>query len=278
MAALRTLALLVAAWLVAGGAPPVSAAPAAPAAPVADSRERHWSEGEPRMFAAATVDVGIFYFRPRASLGWGRPHRAWLGVDVNPLVSSEGYGAWGGLRFALPEVDLRVGARHFRTFRRSFLVPRDSYDRVEIELLDGPESVYTSLEAELSWSFPFGALGQLFGEASVTYVSGVPDGWNVYEERLRLVLEAPWVWRARVGFAVRTALGGRLTVGPVIEVVGNPGRPATILRIGAVARVKLYDDLEVRATLIPAMLSPDNLGLKGGDSFQIGLRWRWASL
>ncbi len=254
------------------------AAPASAADPSAPATEAPAeAEADTRWFVASTIDVGVFYFRPRASFGWGLPFESWLGMDVNPLVSSEGYGAWAGLRFALPAVDLRVGARHFRTFRRSFLPQQEEYDRIDIELRDGPDSRYTSLEAELTWSLPFGRLGRLFGEAALTYVTGVPDGYNVYEERIRLVLQTPWVWRGRLGFAVRTALGGALTLGPVFEVVGNPGRPSTVLRFGAVARLKLYDDLEVRGTFIPVMLSPDNLGLKGGDSFQIGLRWRWAT-
>ena len=50
-----------------------------------------------------------------------------------------------------------------------------------------------------------------------------------------------------------------------------------VLRGGIVARLRLFYDFEVRGNFIPLLKGRDKLGLGGGDAFQIGLRWRWAS-
>lgn len=236
-----------------------------------------WSRGEARWFVATLVDVGVLYLRPRASLGWGVPHHRWLGVDVNPIIASEGYGGWAGLRFALPSVDLRVGARRFIAFRRALLAPQSAFDRGAIERRVGPDARYTSLEAELTWAAPLLDAGHVIGEAALTWVTGVREGWWVYEETARAVVAPPWLWRLRLGFSFAAGFDGALSLAPVVELIGSPERDAVTLRAGILARVALYDDLEARATFVPALLGPDALGLAGADAFHIGLRWRWAT-
>lgn len=244
--------------------------------PRVESWPSYWQRGRSRHFLSAQIDVGLLFFRPRLSAGYGRPYYSWLGLEANPIVSGEGVGAWFGLRAASPVGDLRIGGRYRYTFRRSFLPPRESYDREEIERRNGPHSSYVSLEAELTGYLPLGP-GLVISELAGTAVQGVDDGYYLYEETIRVVLKPPFVWRARLGYALGFGERKKLRVGGVLEVVGIPGRETAILRGGLVVRLRLYNHLEARGTFIPVLVSKDSLGLAGADAYMIGVRYRWAT-
>src|SRR5262245_34225324 len=74
------------------GRPPEQPSTEAPRAP------SYWARGEPRPFISGAVDLGFLFLRPRFHFGYGRPHFTWIGLEANPLVSSEGIGVYGGLR------------------------------------------------------------------------------------------------------------------------------------------------------------------------------------
>jgi hypothetical protein len=131
-------------------------------------------------------------------------------------------------------------------------------------------------EAELTTNVPLGP-GLLLLEAAGSFVTGVPDGYYAYEETLRVVVEPPWVWRTRVGYTLALDKDRTIVLGPVAEVVGIPKRGTRVYRAGALARVFLSPSLEARGTFVPAILTPDPLGARGGDAFLLGIRWRWAS-
>lgn len=235
-----------------------------------------WRDGPYRWFLSGAIDLGVLYFRPRFSGGYGKPHETWLGFDLNPIFSGEGIGAYGGLRFAVPFLDLRLGARYYFTFRRSFLIPRESYDHLQIESRAGPSSRYLALEAELSLDVPIGPTS-IVSELAVTSVQFVDDGFYVYEETIKVVTDPPYIWRGRLGYTIDFGPDGLIRFGVVAELVHLPGRDAWVFRAGGIARVSLWHDLEIRGTFIPAILSPDELGADGGDSFNVGLRFRWAT-
>ncbi|MFT7580923.1 MAG: hypothetical protein ACI9MR_002597, partial [Myxococcota bacterium] len=235
-----------------------------------------WSKGESRVFLSGRIDVGMFFLKPRISFGYGKPHFRWIGVDFNPVVSQSGIDLYTGLRFALPSVDLRIGGRYHYSFRRAYLERSGRYTRDDIDIVDFENANYFNFEAELSYGLSLGP-GALFGETAVTYTTGVPDGLNLYEETMRVVIEPPWVGRQRLGYAFAFGFNGALSLGPVVEFLYLPGREDFVFRAGLVARLKLFDDLDARASFIPALATPDNLGLRGGDSFLIGARWRWAT-
>jgi hypothetical protein len=50
-----------------------------------------------------------------------------------------------------------------------------------------------------------------------------------------------------------------------------------VYRAGALARVFLSPRFEARGTFVPAIVTPDPLGARGGDAFLLGIRWRWAT-
>lgn len=257
-----------------GPLPP--APPPALPAPLADTPALPWPLQPSRWFLSSEIDTGFLYIRPRFSTGYGRPHDLWVGLDANPIFSSEGVAGYLGLRFDLPFVNLRVGGRYWYTFRRSFLVPELSYSVEDIERRAGPPSRFLTWEAELTTTVPVGR-GMLLAEGSLSLVTGVADDYYVYEETLRVVVDPPWVWRARAGYTVAVDDDRTIVIGPVLEVVGVPKRDVVVYRAGALARIFLSPALEARGTFVPAVYTPDPLGARGGDAFLLGIRYRWAT-
>lgn len=229
-----------------------------------------------RWFGASTIDVGFLYFRPRVAVGWGRPHEAWIGAETNPIFTSSGLGAYGGVRGALPYVDLRVGARAYYPLEHSFFHPQGSYDRLDLQQRVGPHARYISLESELNLDIPVGP-GSILALASATYVAGVPDGFYVFEETLRVIAAPPWIFRGRLGYSLTFGPDGAVHVGVVVELLEMPERPAFAVRAGLVAAVRLWDDLEVRATMVPVVAATDSIGIAGADIAQLGIRYRWST-
>ena len=235
-----------------------------------------WSAGTSRAFFATMIDFGYLYLRPRLMLGYGRPHAAWVGLEANPIVSGAGLGGYGGLRAAYGGFDVRVGARGYAAFERTYLLPEDSYERVTVASTVGERAAYLTLEGELNGTLPLGP-GELVGLGSLSYVLGVPDEQRVYEETLRVIVDPPWVWRVRGGYVWFPIEGARHSLGLVVDVVGVPERDAITVRTGLVLRVVISRALELRGSFVPAVLTPDGIGILGGDFGELGLRWRWAT-
>lgn len=274
---MRGGALCALAWAL---AVPLAAA-AEPPAPVFETPPQvplslGWNQGADRWFAAGLIDIGPLYLRPRLSAGWGRPFWRWVGVDANPLVSGEGIGAYAGARVSTPHLDVRVGGRWFSTFSRSVLEPRFSYNRLALEVRDGPVSQYLSLEAEASGNLPVGP-GSILLILTGTYVALVPGDHYVYEDTLRFITKPPWIWLGRTGYELTFAARDRAKIAVVVELVGSPGRDLVVLRGGVTGSLKLGNILELRAALVPALLARDDLGAMGGQWFELGLRFRFAT-
>jgi hypothetical protein len=250
--------------------------PTAKPVPLVDAPVLPWSLQPARWFVSAEIDTGFLYVRPRFSTGYGRPHDLWVGLDANPVFSSEGIAGYLGLRFDLPFVNLRVGGRYWYTFRRSFLMPEESYSVEDIELREAARSRFLTWEAELTTNVPLGR-GVLIAESSFSLVTGVPDPYYVYEETLRVVVDPPYVWRARVGYTFAVDPERTVVIGPVLEFVGIPKRDVVVYRAGALARIFLSPSLEARGTFVPAVYTPDPLGARGGDAFLLSIRYRWAT-
>ncbi len=48
------------------------------------------------------------------------------------------------------------------------------------------------------------------------------------------------------------------------------------VRAGPIVRIVLSRRVEVRGAFVPTVLSPDHIGLIGGDFTELGFRYRWA--
>ncbi len=238
-----------------------------------------WKSGKRRFFAATTVDLGYIYLRPRLSLGYGAPHFQWMGIEMNPIFSRQGVGAWGGVRFALPYIDVRAGARGFYQFERSFLPGNiDSFDRAALETSGGEHGHYVTMETELNTAIAT-KIGELSLLGSASRVTGFDDPNDyVYEDTLRLIVGSSLVWRARAQFAFYPIPTFRqFAIGPAVDVLGVPTRDELLVRAGFVTRIVFNKALEVRGSFVPTLVSRDRLGLITSDFTELGLRWRWAT-
>jgi len=66
-------------------------------------------------------------------------------------------------------------------------------------------------------------------------------------------------------------------VGVVGEVLYLPGRDDVVLRAGVIASFAIDDHLEALGLLVVPVLSPDSIGIAGGDFAELGIRYRWAT-
>lgn len=238
---------------------------------------RSWDALPPRPFVATAIDLGFVYARPRVSVGYGRPFTTWVGLDANPIVTSNGLGAYGGVRFEIPHVDLRLGPRYFMSFQHTYLAPKDTYSRLDLETEGNVRAKTLTYEAELDLSLPLGP-GTLLGRGSVSYVTGVPTGDEVFEETLHMIVKPPLVWRARGGYAFRFGPYSQHSIGWVVDFLDVPKRDdSKTIRTGPTLRLVLSRRVEVRGSFVFTVKSPDSIGLVGGDFTELGVRYRWAS-
>lgn len=258
-----------------GGVPPMGDGLSHEPDTLIDPKMAHsWREGEPRTFAALTLDAGYLYLRPRAHLGYGKPFWSWVGLEINPLVGAGGYGGYGGIRVNLPHVDLRVGARYLMAFQHAYLDPKASYNRLDLDVTVNDKARYYTLESELNVWFGLGP-GDVLLTGSISAVENVPADHFVFEETLRVIVDPPLVWRARAGYLFRWGAHNQHSIGPVVDVLDVPKRDdSTTVRLGPVLRVQLSRHFDVRGSFVMPFVSPDRLGLVGGDFTELGVRYR----
>jgi len=257
--------------------PPLGVLPVAPDALVDPRMARSWGTLPARSFWATTVDVGFVYARPRLSYGYGRPFTEWIGLDANPIATTNGLGVYGGGRIEIPHLDLRVGPRYFSSFSHTYQPTQASYSRLDIEGKSGAKARVLTLEAELDLSFPMGP-GVLLLRGSGSYVTGVPKGESVFEETLHVMVDPPWVWRTRVAYVFTFGSRDQHSLGPAVDVLDVPKRDGTAtVRVGPIVRLALSRRVDVRGSFIFTVLSPDRIGLVGGDFTELGVRYRWAT-
>lgn len=257
--------------------PPLSVLPTPEDALIDPKMARSWGVLPARPFVATTVDFGFVYVRPRASLGYGKPFTQWIGVDANVLGQRSGLGAYGGLRIEIPHLDFRVGPRFFSSFEHTYLEPRASYARIDLERDVSTLARTLTWEAELDLSASLGP-GRVLLRGSGSYVTGVPDGEYVFEETLHIITAPPLVWRTRLAYTFTFGSRDQHSIGPAVDFLDVPKRDdSKTLRVGPILRMQLSRRVDVRGSFIVTVVSPDRIGLVGGDFTELGLRYRWAS-
>lgn len=138
-------------------------------------------------------------------------------------------------------------------------------------------SRYLSLESELTWGIDAGP-GRWVGELAGTAILLVEDGNYVFEERIRVVANPPWVWRVQSGYQIVFGPLDAVQISFVGEFVGVPKRDdMLVFRAGVHGSVRLFPDLQLRFRFLPPIASRDNLGAVGGDSYQVGIRYRFTT-
>lgn len=257
--------------------PPLSVLPTPEDALIDPKMARSWGVLPPRAFVATTMDFGFVYVRPRVSVGYGRPFTSWVGVDANGIGQTSGLGAYGGLRVEIPHLDWRIGPRYFASFEHTYLPPQDSYDRIEFERVVADRARTLTWETELDLSADIGP-GRLLLRGSLSYVTGVPKDKYVFEETLHVIVAPPWVWRTRLAYGYTFGSHNQHSIGLAVDLLDVPKRDdSRTVRVGPLLSMKLSRRVEVRGSFVFSVISPDRIGLKGGDSTELGLRYRWAS-
>ena len=238
---------------------------------------RSWGAAPARPFIATTLDVGFVYVRPRVSLGYGKPFSSWIGIDVNALGQTSAIGGYAGVRLEIPYVDVRFGPRYLRAFNRTYLPIKDTYTRLELETDGGTPTALITWEAELDTSIPVGP-GNILGRGSISYITNIGSDQAAFEETLHVIVRPPLVWRARLGYALRLGSHDQHSIGFVVDALDVPKRSdSRTIRIGPIARMSLSRRVELRASFVVPIISPDSLRLVGGDFGELGVRYRWAS-
>lgn len=238
---------------------------------------RSWGALPARPFVATTFDFGFVYARPRLSLGYGRPFTQWVGVDVNAVGQTSGLGAYGGFRLEIPHLDWRVGPRFFSSFEHTYLDRKPSYQRIDLERDVSKLARTVTWETELDLSLTLGP-GALLLRGSASYVTGVPDGKDAFEETLHIIVTPPFVWRTRVAYVFLFGSHNQHSIGPAVDILDVPKRDDSLtVRVGPILRMQLSRRVDVRGSFIATVISPDRIGLRGGDFTELGLRYRWAS-
>ena len=235
-----------------------------------------WGSGATRWFVAATMEAGFVYLRPQIALGYGKPHWSWVGIEGYSGVSTGGGVEYAGLRATTAFVDVRAGARYTYDIDQHFLLPQESYSRADSELRRGSQSRYVALEAEITGTVPL-PQGSLFAVATGYAVVGVPPDYYVFEQSFHVIMAPPYVWRARLGYVASFGIDETLKVGAATEVIGIPGRDAFVVRAGPLLGVALTHHLEAVGAIMLVATSPDELGLRGAEFGQVGLRYKWAA-
>jgi hypothetical protein len=86
------------------------------------------------------------------------------------------------------------------------------------------------------------------------------------------------VWRARLGYAFTFGSRKQHSIGPAVDLLEVPKRDdSRTIRLGPILRMQLSRRVDVRGSFIFTVVSPDRIGLRGGDFTELGLRYRWAS-
>ncbi len=243
--------------------------------PIGSPPGSRWRVGKERWFVSSRVDGGFFFLRPRVSLGYGKPHYSWTGIDLVPIVSTSAIGGYGGFRLERDFFSLRTGALYQYSYNRSYLPEQASYDRRDIDLLDGPRASYLLGDSELEFYLPIGVF-RFRSETQAIYAGLMPDDRRLYLDTMWVVIGPGLTFRQRIGFEYFFEFAD-IGLTPLAEIVWLEERSETVVRAGFQARWLLSDEFQLRTSALPVFLSPDTLGRASGDVLEIALRWAWAT-
>jgi len=240
------------------------------------ARRPFWESGKSRPFAAAVFDVGVAYFRPTLQFGYGKPHLRWFGTELSSNLTVSTGTSYAGIKGDLSFLHVRLGARYVYPADQVFLEKLTQYQVDDTQIENGSRARYVSAEGEIGATVPAPG-GSLFAIGSIHHLAGVPERFNVWEETLHVVVDPPWVWRGRAGYRVTLGRYDTLTLGIAGEMIGNPARDTMVARAGPLLGIALTHHTQAIAAALITFAARDELGLRGADLAQIGLRYRWAT-
>lgn len=234
-----------------------------------------WQSDEHTLFVASASDVGVVYFRPHLTAGWGAPFWQFVGVDAYAISTNSFAAGYVGWRASLPWLDVQLGYRRTHAYNRQFLVPRALYTDTDLDLPDGGErSSYEVIELEITPAVPL-FHGAAFVEIHPMWIQAPRDRY-VYEEVLRAVTDSYFAMRTRLGYVYSFGESGSVKLGGMIEYLVLPQRPSNVTRVGPVILISVSKNVEVLGTITMVLSSPDELGIYQGSYGLLGMRLRLA--
>lgn len=236
----------------------------------------YWGAAPSRLFAAGAFETAGIGARTELDLGYGKPHHRWIGLELATSLSLKGMAASGYVHGQMPWGHFRFGPRFFTGLNQKLIPEVDVVTRPLLEVNDGLRSKYLSLDGELAGNIPlpFGSIGLV---GNVYGILTVPEGYYVFEDATRTVIDPPWIGRARISYLAPIGKPATLRVGGLAEVIFNPERELVNIRTGPAVAVALTHHLEAIGVAAFSVFNRDEIGLSGADFTQIGFRYRWAT-
>lgn len=231
-----------------------------------------WSEGRARLFFAGSAALGSAA-RTELSIGYGKPHWTWVGVESTGVSTGEYALTQVRARLALVIADIAIGWGRVWSYRHTTL-PRFSRTR-DLTVAERDVSRYRTLQVWLSGVLP-GPHGFIDWQLEGVRVYGVADGDAVYDEQLRAVLFPTWAFAGRLGYAYQFS-HKRGAVGALGEAVWPGDRGDYVARVGPVFSWAFSPRLDLALIATAVVHSPDRLGFYQGMGGTARARYRFAS-
>lgn len=243
-----------------------------------ENQRPFWSgSGPTRPFFASTIEGGALFVRPTAHLGYGKPFHRWIGAEGGASLALGGVRLYGGLHVDVPKWgEFHLHARYENPRNQFWLPVRRNYTRQDLEIQSTGRSAYIVGEAEYRGSYAVPG-GNIAAVLTGYYIGNIPDDRYVFERGLRVVLDPPWMWRARLAYLYHLGWLGTMRLGAAGEVIHLVNRGEAVVRAGPALSVSLTHHLDAVGAAMIVVASPDNLGLVGADLGQLVLRYRWST-
>ncbi len=247
----------------------LSAAPGA----ADEAAESPWAAGPARAFLAGRLETGL-YAGARAAAGWGRPHWAWAGVESSARASLEFASVQGGVRAALPFLEVGAVARRVRSYEKPLLANLPEHRQGELE---GGGNTYSAAEAWLSGVLPAPG-GFVLWELAAVRPLDLPRDRQVFEEEWKVAIGQDGAAAARLAWLVRPWRARVLRLGPFGEAIALRGRGVGVLwRAGGALSWELGPHLSLLAVGSLPVTGPDRFGAWTAMYGTLALRWAFAT-
>ena len=213
-----------------------------------------WETGEPRLFAAGVVDLGM---PEHAALmaGFGKPHNMWGGLIAHGWLSSDFYAGRIGARVDLQALGLEAGVRASRSFAHLPL-PVEAEHR---GIPTGGGYATRVLDLSASGGLPLGPGFAIYEFLGARLLSSHGDV-DVYDELLRIVYRPPWLATASAGW-LASLRQGALLAGGRAQWAYRTGRGGdAFVRAGPVVYWRMQPHLALAGELLYPVSQPDRLG------------------
>lgn len=237
----------------------------------------YWSHGEARPFASGRAIAGLGFARLALSAGYGKPHWAWAGLEVNAFASPFYTSAQAGLHARLILAELYVAVRRTYSFERGAVPMADSVSRADLES-SANKLHYTSLDVDL-WGFlPVGSALFVWEIAYIRLLEQ-PSAMLFFEELQRVVITKEGLLTSKLAPMVRIPIGRQSYVGALAEHLTLWGRSQTLLvvRLGPSFYATLSDHWDLLGFVSWPMYDHDTLGVWVGMYGSGAARYRFAT-